>query len=114
MTRIRGVHVSQHQLRGGAGEIVFELGGNQRTPAGLRVQFIKLRLRSCAEHVAHSDRPDATRYARQRDVLGVEAAIEKERETRAELVHRNAARGEHFHVSKSVRQRVSSLLYRRG
>src|SRR5207248_10413122 len=66
----------------------------------------------CAKHVAHSDRPDAARHAPERDVLRVESAIEKKRKARPELIDRDSARGEHFRVSKTVRERVSSLLHR--
>src|SRR6202011_810111 len=58
------------------------------------------------------ERPDFSRNSRQRDVLNIEAAIEKEGQSRAELVDRHTARGEHFRVSESVRKRVSSLLNR--
>ena len=78
------------------------------------MQFVKLRFRSGAEHVAHSDRPDPTRHARERDIFRVESAIEKKRKTRAELIDGDAAPGEHFYVRESVRQRVGSLLHRRG
>src|SRR5207244_10950618 len=98
----------------GACEIVFKLRGNQRAPTGLRVQFIKLRSRSGAEHIAHSDRPNAARHACQSDVFSVETAIEKERKSRSELIDRNAAPGEHFYVRESVCERVSRLLHRRG
>ena len=113
MARIRSVHVSEHQLRGRAREIIFEFRRDERSPAGLRVQFVKLRARSCAKHVAHADRPDSSRDASERDVFRVEAAIEKERETRPELIDRNSASSEHLCVSKSIRKRVSSLLHRR-
>src|SRR5947207_8666971 len=94
MARIRSVHVSEHQLRGSAREIIFEFRRDERSPAGLRVQFVKLRARSCAKHVAHADRPDSSRDASERDVFRVEAEIEKERETRAELSDRNSGDSE--------------------
>ena len=59
--------------------------------------------RTRAEHVAHPDRPDAARHTRERDVFGVESAIEKERKARPELIDRDSARSEHFRVSKTVR-----------
>src|SRR5213078_659601 len=68
--------------------------------------------RTCAEHVAHADSPDAARHAPERDVLRVESAIEKKRKARPELIDRDSARGEHFGIRKTVRERVSSLLHR--
>src|SRR5438445_13804649 len=103
MTRVRRVHVSQHQLRRRAGEIIFELSRDKRAPASLRMQFEQLRARASAEYVAHSDRPDASRNARQCDVFDVQPAIEKERQPWSELIDRNSARGEHLRVGKTVR-----------
>src|SRR5262249_39287667 len=99
---ICSVHVRENQFGRGAGEIIFEFRCDKRATAGLRVQLEELRPRSCAEHIAHSDRPDASRHASQRDVLGVESAIEKEREAWSELIHWNSSRGEHFRISESV------------
>ena len=79
----------------------------------MRVQFEQLRSRARAENIAHPDRPDAARDARERDVFHVESAIEKERKARPELIDRDSARGEHFRVSKAVRERVGGLLHRR-
>ncbi len=114
MAGVGGVHVRENQLRRRAGEVVLELGGNQRATAGLRMQFEKLRLRPGAEHVAHADGPNATGNPRQRYVFGIQPAIEKERQPRPELIHRYPARGEHLHVGKAVRKRVSGLLHRSG
>src|SRR2546430_4830762 len=113
VTRIGRVHVSEHQFGSGAGEIIFKFRGDQRSPAGLGVQFIELTFWSGAKYLAHSDCPDAPRNARERDVFDIESAIEKERESRAELIDWNFARGEHFRVSESIRKRVSGLLHRR-
>src|SRR6266576_2963972 len=77
------------------------------------MQFEKLPTWTRAERITHADRPDAPRNAGQRNVFGVESAIEKERESRAELIDRDSARGEHFCVSESVRERISGLLHRR-
>src|SRR5947208_1827728 len=77
------------------------------------MQFEKLPTRARAKPIAHADRPDAPRHASQRDVFGVESAIEKERKPRAELIDRDSARDEHFCVSESVRERISGLLHRR-
>src|SRR3981081_331427 len=110
MARVGGVHVSEHQFGGGSGEIVFEFRGDERSAARLRVQFIKLRFRSGAEHVTHANRPNAPRYARERDVFDIEPAIEEEGKPWPELIDWNAARGEHFGVGESVRKRVSGLL----
>src|SRR5205814_9498823 len=104
MARIRSVHVSEHQLRGRAREIIFEFRRDERSPAGLRVQFVKLRARSCAKHVAHADCPDSSRDASERDVFRVDAAIEKERETWPAVIDRNAASSEHLCVSRSMRK----------
>ena len=64
---VRGVHVRQHQLDRRAREVVLELGGDERSAAGLRVQLEQLRARFGVEDVAHADRPDLsadTRRAR--------------------------------------------------
>src|SRR2546423_14297815 len=106
MARVGGVHVGKHQFGGGAGEIIFELRRNQRSAASLGVQFIKLRFRSSGKHIAHPNRPNAPRDARERDVFNIESAIEKEREAWAELIDWNSARGEHFRVSEAVRKCV--------
>src|ERR1700719_1050668 len=104
MARIGRVHVRENQFGRGAGEIVLKLGGNERSAAGLDVQFIKLRFWSSAKHFAHADRPDSARNSRQRDVFDVESAIEKERKSRAELIDWNSACRKHFRISETVRK----------
>src|SRR5207244_3232346 len=111
--RIGRIHVSEYQFRRGSGEIIFKLRGDERSPAGLGVQFVKLCLRSGTKDFAHSNRPNASRDARERNVFNVEAAIEKEREPRPELIDRNSASSEHLRVSEPVRERVRGLLHRR-
>src|SRR5438552_4370028 len=103
MTRVLRVHVSEHQLRRCASKIIFELSGDKRAAAGLRMQFEQLRARARAEYVAHSNRPDASRNARQCDVLDIQSETEKEREPRSKLIDRNSPPGEHLRVGKTVR-----------
>src|ERR1700730_18033607 len=112
MRRVCRVHVSEHQFRGGAREVVLEFRRDQRATAGLRVQLEHLSARSGAEGVAHPNGPDPSRYTRQRDVFDVEAAIEKEGKARTELLDRDSTRREHLRVSESVRERVSGWLHR--
>src|SRR5260370_4495083 len=112
VTRIGRIHVSEYQFRRGAGEIIFKLRGDERSPAGLGVQFVKLCFRSGTKDFAHSNRPNASRDARDRNVFNVEAAIEKERKPWPELIAWNSARGEHLRVSETVRERVGGLLHR--
>ena len=59
VTRIRAVHVREHQFGRGAREIIFKLRRDQRTPTRLGVHLEHLRLRPRAECIAHSDCPDA-------------------------------------------------------
>src|SRR5438067_1602552 len=92
MARVGAVHISQHQFRRGAREIILELGRDERAPARLRVQLEHLPARVRAKDVTHSDRPDFSRNPRQRDVFDVEAAIEKEREPWRELIDRHTPR----------------------
>ena len=92
MTRVGAVHISQHQFRRGAREIIFELGRDERASARLRVQLEHLPARVRAKHVTHSDRPDFSRNPRQRNVFDVEAAIEKEGKSWRELIDRHAPR----------------------
>src|SRR2546430_5605700 len=77
------------------------------------MQFVKLPFRSRAKDLTHSNRPDASRDSRKRDVFDIETAIEKERKPRPELIDWNSASGEHFRVSEPVRERISRLLHRR-
>src|ERR1700716_1807655 len=98
MRRVCRVHVSEHQFRGGAREVVLEFRRDQRATAGLRVQLEHLPAWPGAKRVAHADRPDSARYTRQRDVFDVEAAIEKEGKARTELLDRDSTRREHLRV----------------
>ena len=86
--------VGQHQFDRGAGQIVLEARGDERSAAGLRVQLEALRAVVGAEHIAHADRPDLAADAGQRQVFHVQPAVEKERQPRAERVRRpSRARG---------------------
>src|SRR5207244_11043825 len=95
VTRISRIHVSEYQFRRGAGEIIFKLRGDERSPAGLGVQFVKLCFRSGTKDFAHSNRPNASRDAPERHVFNVEAAIDKERQPSPELIDWHPARDEH-------------------
>src|SRR5438105_13891459 len=112
MRGVGRIHVSENQFRCGAGEIVFEFGGNERTAAGLGVQLEHLTARSGTERIAHADRPDPARNTRERDVFDIESAIQEEGESRTKLINWNSARSKHFRVGEPVRERVSSLLHR--
>src|SRR5438034_2218461 len=111
MRGVGRIHVSKNQFRCGAGEIVFEFGGNERTAAGLRVQLEHLTARSGTERIAHADRPDAARNTGKCNVFDIECAIEEEGESRTKLVNWNSARGKHFRIGEPVRERVSRLLH---
>src|SRR5437764_11725233 len=65
-----------------------------------------------AKYVAHPDRPDFSRYPRERDVFHVQSAIEEERQSWTELIDRHTTSRQHFGISKPVRQGVGRLLNR--
>src|SRR2546427_12410699 len=94
------VELGHQQLDCRAGEVVLELGGDQRTSAGLRVQLQQLRARVGLENVTHADGPDAPAHATEDEVFDVQPAIEEERKSRAKLVNVQAAGFEHVRVGK--------------
>src|SRR3989442_13400555 len=110
MTRVSAVHVSQYQLGRGASEIIFELSGDKRAPARLRVQLEHLPARIRAKDISHPDRPNFSRDPSERDVFDVEAAIEEERKPGRELIDWHTARAQHLGVRETIRERVCGLL----
>ena len=111
---IGSVQVREHQLDGGAGEVVLELGRDERAAARLRVELEHLGLRAGPVAVAHADRPDAPAGAAEHEVLDVEAAIQEEREPRAKAVHVQPAGAKQVGVGEAVAQRERRLLHGRG
>src|SRR6266699_57471 len=87
VTGVSPVDVGEHQFDRGAGEVVFEFLRDERTAAGLRVQFEQLRPRVSAECLAHPDRPKFAANSRQRHILDVQPAIEEERQARSKQVY---------------------------
>ena len=108
---VRRIHVSQQQLDGGPGEVVLELMRDERAAAGLDVQFETLRALIRPEDVAHPDGPESAADSGEREVFDLQATIEEEGETRAEVVHIEAACAEELGVGEAVGERVGGLLH---